>query len=92
MGRTIKVSEYDTTPYRAEVQHRHFFQLGLHEETPERWLSEEEHDGHGEPTRFECFWIPLEHAHVLQSGQGALLHRLFNRLRQARPRCDHGDL
>ncbi|MEQ4719076.1 NUDIX domain-containing protein [Nonomuraea sp. B19D2] len=77
--RKLGVAEYDITPYRAEVQRRHVFQLALHQETPERWMSREEHDGAGEPTWFECFWIPLEHGHVLQSGQGALLHRLFER-------------
>ncbi|MFI7639625.1 NUDIX domain-containing protein [Nonomuraea sp. NPDC049400] len=77
--RKLGVAEYDITPYRAEIQRRHVFQLALHEDTPERWMSREEHDGEGEPTRFECFWIPLQHAHVLQSGQGALLHRLLER-------------
>ncbi|MFI0218258.1 hypothetical protein [Streptomyces lydicus] len=31
-----------------------------------------------EPTHFECFWVPLEAAHILQSGQGALLGRLYD--------------
>ncbi|SDJ65283.1 NUDIX domain-containing protein [Nonomuraea maritima] len=75
--RKLGVTRYDMTPYRAEVQRRHVFQLALEEPAPERWFSSERHDGVGEPTRFECFWIPLEHAHVLQSGQGTLLHRLF---------------
>ncbi|MER5372714.1 hypothetical protein [Streptomyces sp. NPDC002553] len=39
-------------------------------------MSQEGHDGEQEPTHFECFWIPLEAAHILQSGQGALLGRL----------------
>lgn len=26
----------------------------------------------------ECFWLPLETAHILQSGQGALLGRLYD--------------
>ncbi|MFD6347370.1 NUDIX domain-containing protein [Streptomyces roseolus] len=71
--RKLGVAEYDMTPYRREVQVRHVFHLELTEPAPERWPSQEDHDGHGEPTRFECFWIPLETAHVLQSGQGALL-------------------
>ncbi|MEV6072258.1 NUDIX domain-containing protein [Nocardia sp. NPDC052001] len=69
---------YDISPYRFEIQHRHVFELELGQDTPERWNSREGHDGVGEPTRFECFWIPLEAAHVLQSGQGALLGRLFD--------------
>jgi 8-oxo-dGTP pyrophosphatase MutT (NUDIX family) len=69
--------DYDISPYRFEIQHRHVFHLALLEEAPERWASQEDHDGKGEPTHFECFWIPLEAAHILQSGQGALLGRLY---------------
>ena len=76
--RKLGKAEYDISPYRFEVQHRHVFELALCEDAPDRWASQEDHDGEGEPTRFECFWIPLESAHVLQSGQGALLGRLFD--------------
>ncbi|MEU1735240.1 NUDIX domain-containing protein [Streptosporangium sp. NPDC020145] len=69
---------YDISPYRFEIQHRHVFQLELAEPTPERWAGQELHDGEREPTDFECFWIPLEDAHVLQSGQGALIGALFD--------------
>lgn len=69
--------EYDISPYRFEIQRRHVFQLKLTEETPARWKSQEDHDGEREPTHFECFWIPLVAAHILQAGQGALLGRLF---------------
>jgi 8-oxo-dGTP pyrophosphatase MutT (NUDIX family) len=68
---------YDISPYRFEIHHRHVFQLELTEPTPERWASQELHDGEQAPTNFECFWIPLETAHVLQSGQGALLGALY---------------
>lgn len=70
--------EYDMTPYRLEVQRRHVFHLELAEAVPERWQSQEDHDGEQPPTHFECFWILLEVAHILQSGQGALLYRLFD--------------
>src|SRR6266550_2782065 len=30
------------------------------------------------PTRLECFWIPLRHAHILQAGQGALIGAIFD--------------
>ncbi|MEW2376588.1 NUDIX domain-containing protein [Micromonospora sp. NPDC047812] len=70
--------EYDISPLRFEVQRRHVFELALHGVTPERWASREDHDGEREPTRFECFWIPLRAAHVLQSGQGVLVGRLFD--------------
>ncbi|WP_433661124.1 NUDIX hydrolase [Nocardia sp. CA-128927] len=76
--RKLGEAEYDISPYRFEIQNRYFFELELHEQAPERWMSQEDHDGQGEPTKFECFWIPLEAAHVLQSGQGALLGRLVD--------------
>ncbi|SCL56335.1 NUDIX domain-containing protein [Micromonospora citrea] len=69
--------EYDISPLRFEIQRRHVFELALRGPTPERWASQEDHDGEQEPTQFECFWIPLRTAHVLQSGQGALVGRLF---------------
>ena len=65
--------QYDISPYRLEIQNRHVFHLELAEDTPQRWASQEDHDGEQEPTHFECFWIPLKAAHILQSGQGALL-------------------
>ncbi|MBV9140269.1 MAG: NUDIX domain-containing protein [Pseudonocardiales bacterium] len=76
--RKLGETEYDISPYRFEVQRRHVFHLELTEPTPERWASQEDHDGESDLTRFECFWLPLEAAHVLQSGQGALLGRLFD--------------
>jgi 8-oxo-dGTP pyrophosphatase MutT (NUDIX family) len=68
---------YDISPYRFEIQRRHVFHIQLTEPTPQRWVSQELHDGQQAPTNFECFWIPLEAAHVLQSGQGALLGALY---------------
>ncbi|MFI7304769.1 NUDIX domain-containing protein [Micromonospora aurantiaca] len=76
--RKLGAIEYDISPLRFEIQRRHVFELALHGPTPERWASREDHDGEQEPTRFECFWIPLRAAHVLQSGQGALVGRLFD--------------
>jgi 8-oxo-dGTP pyrophosphatase MutT (NUDIX family) len=76
--RPLGEGEYDISPYRWEIQRRHFFELRLDGEVPERWESQEDHDGEAEPTRFECFWIPLEAAHILQSGQGAFLGRLYD--------------
>lgn len=75
--RKLGVTEYDVTPYRYEIQRRHVFQLELQCGAPERWVSEETHDGAQLPTTFECCWISLSAAHVLQSGQGALLGRLY---------------
>jgi len=76
--RKLGETEYDISPYRFEIQKRHVFHLELQESTPERWFSQEDHDGEQTATRFECFWIPLEAAHILQSGQGALLGHLFD--------------
>ncbi|HEX6872884.1 MAG TPA: NUDIX domain-containing protein [Micromonosporaceae bacterium] len=75
--RPLGVVEYDISPYRMEIQRRHVFQLATTETPPQRWRSQEEHDGQREPTRLECFWIPLASAHVLQAGQGALIGRLI---------------
>ncbi|MGW6388945.1 NUDIX hydrolase [Streptomyces sp. NPDC055103] len=74
--RKLGEAMYDISPYRFEIQHRHFFHLELTGPAPKRWTSQENHDGEQEPTRFECFWIPLAAAHVLQSGQGTLLGSL----------------
>ncbi len=32
-------TDYDISPYRFEIQHRHVFHLELAEEAPERWAS-----------------------------------------------------
>ena len=69
---------YDISPYRYEIQHRHVFQLQVHEPTGQRWPSQELHDGHQPPTRLECFWIPLRNAHILQAGQGALIGAIID--------------
>lgn len=76
--RKLGESEYDISPLRFEIQHRHIFLLELFEPTPLRWSSQEDHDGTQLPTRFECFWVPLTAGHILQSGQGALLGRIFD--------------
>lgn len=67
---------YDLSPYRPEIQERYFFRARPTGDLPERWPSQENHDGTAPPTRLECFWIPIAAAHVLQAGQGALLWRL----------------
>jgi len=66
-------SFYDISPHRDEVQERFFFLASAPSNIGERWIGTEDHDGMHPPTRFEFFWIPLAHGHVLQSGQGALL-------------------
>lgn len=67
---------YDMTPHRSEIQERHFFLAVPTATLPERWHSDEKHDGEGGPTRFECFWIPITAGHILQAGQGSMLYRI----------------
>ncbi|GAA2455665.1 hypothetical protein GCM10010191_88610 [Actinomadura vinacea] len=75
--RKLGETTYDISPYRFEIQRRHVFHMKTTQPTPERWTSQELHDREQDPTDFECFWIPLEAGHVLQSGQGALLGALY---------------
>lgn len=72
---------YDMSPYRNELQERYFYLARPTADLPERWESYENHDGQQLPTRFECFWIPIEDGHVLQAGQGAALWRLAEYIR-----------
>lgn len=74
--RPLGIEKYDMTPYRTEIQERHFFLAVPTAELPERWNSQEDHDGNQAPTNFECFWIPLTSGHILQAGQGAMLWRI----------------
>ena len=70
----LGTAEYDVAPYRNEIHQRHFFELTVDGDVPERWDSAE--TSYGEPIRFECFWIPIAQGHILQGGQGALLGRI----------------
>ncbi len=69
LGRRV----YDQRPYRDERHLRSFFQLTPSGVLPERWVSQEDHDGMAAPTLFECTWIELARGHVLVAGQGAML-------------------
>ena len=72
----IGSDRYDISPYRAEIQERHFVRASPSCELPERWFGQEDHEGRASPTRLEFFWIPLDAAHVLQAGQGSMIWRL----------------
>ena len=76
IDRYLESALYDISPMRAEIHERHFFYAYPTAPLPERWQSHEEHDGLTTSTRFECFWIPLEHAHVLSCGQGMMIGKL----------------
>lgn len=72
----LGIAWYDISPYRQELQERYFVKACAATDLPDRWMSQENHDGEQTPTRIECFWIPLTSAHVLQAGQSAMLWRL----------------
>lgn len=76
--RYLGMGEYDLRPYADAVQARHYFQLTVAGDVPERWHAYETGDGDIEPVRFELFWIPLARAHVVSGGQAALLGRIFD--------------
>lgn len=67
-------AEYNRAPQSLTIHQRHFFLAEPTAPLPERWLSQENHDGLYPPTHFECFWIPLERGHILESGMGQMLH------------------
>ena len=69
-------ANYDQSPSRNEIHERHFYQAEPTKKLPERWNSEEKHDGIKKPTRFECFWISVKSGHILESGQGEMLYKI----------------
>lgn len=75
-------SSYDISPYRNEIQERHFYLAKTTKELPERWFSQEDHDGIGKPTKFECFWVPLEKSHIIQSGQSVFIWKVHELLKK----------
>jgi 8-oxo-dGTP pyrophosphatase MutT (NUDIX family) len=72
----IGQDQYDISPYRYEIQHRHFFRARATETLPETWPAQEDHDRAQPPTRLEFFWLPLTQAHVLQSGLSRFIWKL----------------
>ncbi|WP_374929471.1 NUDIX domain-containing protein [Kytococcus sedentarius] len=71
---------YDIAPTRDEMQHRRYVHLTTQQDVSQRWLAGElDPDGGGEPQRWECWWLPLMHAHVLAAGQGRFVHRIGRR-------------
>lgn len=72
----LGTATYDMSPTKPEIHHRYFFLAEPTEDLPERWESKEEHDGEQAPTFLECFWIPLDKAHVLSAGQSALVSEI----------------
>jgi len=79
--REIGVSDYDLRPARDEIASRHFFELAVpRRDLSRRWIAGETDASTGAPDEdWECWWLPLEHAHVLAAGFGALLGSLDER-------------
>lgn len=71
-------ADYDVRPRDNAIHHRHFFHLTAAEPVPEQWSHVERDEGAGEPRPFRCYWLPLDCAHVLSAGLGALIGRLFD--------------
>lgn len=67
---------FDMSPYQDEVQQRFFFEAIPTEALPDTWVAGEDHDGQQPRTRFRFFWLPLRSAHVLASGQSAMIGRV----------------
>lgn len=79
LARRLGEADYDIRPYRPEVMHRHFVELSTGCDTAATWTHQEldpEHGGAG--PYFRCSFIPLEQAHVLAGGLGALVRALVD--------------
>lgn len=76
----LGAANYDISPYREEIQERHFYVAKPIQDLPDRWYSQEDHDGEGKSTRFECFWVPLVQGHILQSGQSEFIWKISEHL------------
>ncbi|MGP9649223.1 NUDIX domain-containing protein [Glutamicibacter sp. AOP38-B1-38] len=76
--RELGTSTYDIRPMRNEVANRFFFELEVTEQdVSRRWISGEDDPESGDQTEtWECWWLPVEHAHVLAAGLGAQLWKL----------------
>lgn len=73
----LGAGEYDMRPYADAIHARHYFHLTTDDvELPEKWEWQETHDGTGDPTRFELYWIDLKQSHVLAGGQAAFIGRI----------------
>ena len=70
-------AEYDISPYRYEIQDRHFFHLEIDEPVPSEWVHYEIHDGLSAPTAFCLYWLKLTDERLsLAAGQGEFLYKL----------------
>jgi len=80
--RQVGVQRYDLRPMRDEVAVRHYFQMTLPDaDVTERWPAGEPDPGAGGPAvAWDCWWLPLEQAHVLAAGFGGLLGAMLDEM------------
>ncbi|WP_404370469.1 NUDIX domain-containing protein [Kytococcus sedentarius] len=73
----VGTDAYDVSPTRSEVQHRSFVHLVTDADITARWeAGEKDPSTGGNGHRWECWWLPLEDAHVLAAAQGRFIHRV----------------
>lgn len=77
----LGILAYDVRPMRDEIANRHYFQLKVaRQDLARRWIAGEPDPAHGGAAEsWECWWMPLEQAHVLAAGLGAMLGQLADR-------------
>lgn len=77
--RKLGEADYDIAPYRAEILHRHFYELTTDCPVTRRWAHREPdpQDG-GQGPVFDFHWIPLEQGHVLSGGLSAFVGALVS--------------
>lgn len=78
--RRLGTDTYDYSPLRFEIATRHFFLLAPDSpsQLQERWEAAENDPEHGGGARrWECWWMPLDQAHVLAGGLGSRVGALY---------------
>lgn len=78
--RRVGVQRYDVRPMRDEVAVRHYYRMNMPgADVTERWPAEESDPAVGGPTvTWDCWWLPIAHAHVLAAGFGALIGAMLD--------------
>ena len=73
---------YDITPSRFEIAERHFYLLVPSEpvDIGKKWSAGELYPSAGGDgaLAWTCWWLPLEHAHVLAAGFGARIGAIYD--------------
>ena len=78
VGRELGTADYDVRPMRDEIARRHFVELAVPpQDVSHRWIAGEPDPSQGGSREaWECWWLPVEQAHVLAAGLGSQLWRL----------------